>query len=189
MKRKEAIEQILKNKQYTYQEYLNRSSQKQGKMKAGYEATSELLKEFQDKLEYINKPMNVILFAENWCGDCANAVPVIARLAEECPNWNFKIFSKDENEDLFTQFFTTAGKRKIPLLLFLNSENYEIARWFERPTKTYKIMNSFRSLPHDEFIQKLRESPEFQVPGITRLVLEEIIQVAEKSVALLESLK
>ena len=172
-----------------YEDYLKRSNTKLGKMKAGFEATETLLKDYQDAIDFINRPMNVLLFAENWCGDCANGVPVIAKLAEVCDQWNFRILPKDEYDEIFSKYFTTAGKKKIPLLIFMDQENHEIARWFERPVKAYKLMGKYKKLPRDEFYQKLRESPEFQVPGISKLVLEEILLVAEKSAALLESLK
>lgn len=188
MKSKEVIDELFP-KGISYEEYLKRSDSKVGKMKAGYEATETLLKDYKDLVDFVNRPMNVLLFAENWCGDCANGVPVIAKLAETCDQWNFKIIPKDDHEDVFVKYFTTAGKKKIPLLVFMDEENHEIARWFERPTETYKLVAKYKKLPREEFLQKLRESPEFQVPGISKLVLEEVLAVAEKSAALLESLK
>ncbi|RMG24219.1 MAG: thioredoxin family protein [Methanobacteriota archaeon] len=188
MNTKQIIDELFP-KGITYEDYLKRSNSKLGKMKAGYEATEQLLTDHEDVIDFINRPMNVLLFAENWCGDCANGVPVIAKLAEVCDQWNFRILPKDDHEEIFSKYFTTAGKKKIPLLIFMDQENHEIARWFERPTEAYKLITKYKKLPQEEFIQKLREAPEFQVPGITNLVLKEVLAVAEKSAALLESFK
>ena len=31
--------------------------------------------------------LKILVLAENWCGDCGNGVPVIARMAEYFSNW------------------------------------------------------------------------------------------------------
>ena len=47
-----------------------------------------------------------ILITETWCGDAANSVPVIAKIAALNPKVNLRIVLRDENLELMDQFLT-----------------------------------------------------------------------------------
>ncbi len=189
MESKSVIDSIFEQG-ISYSDYLGRSDRHRERMQKAKEATVNILETKRDILEMIDKPMNVVVFAENWCGDCANGVPVIAEIAERCQNWNFRIFPKDDYDELFGKYFTIAGKKKIPLLLFLDKENNEIARWVERPTEIYLLNHQMKkaNLTREEKIQKLKYSPEFNPPYITELIVNEVLLTAQKAAAIVQSL-
>ena len=76
----------------------------------------------------------LLVLSEDWCGDAANTVPVIARLAEQVPQIEMRVIKRDENPELMDQFLT-AGARSIPLAIVLNESFAPIGRWGPRPAE------------------------------------------------------
>ncbi len=174
-----------------YESYKDRSETKRQKMLKTEDATRELVKGISDELiSYLDVPLKVLCFAENWCGDCANAVPVIAALTDRIPGWELKIVPKDEHLDTFNQIYKTAGKSKIPLIIFADEEGNEITRWVERSTQGYRLMTELLSkhLPRDELITELRDNPEFNPPEVTKHIFNELLVAGEKSAAMWRSI-
>jgi len=95
-----------------------------------------------------------ILITETWCGDAANSVPVIAKLAELNSDIDLRIVLRDEQLELMDQFLTKGG-RSIPKLITLD-ESLEVQfTWGPRPEELQKIYWDWResenSMPYSEF--------------------------------------
>ncbi|MBL7892879.1 MAG: thioredoxin family protein [Bacteroidia bacterium] len=110
-------------------------------------------------LENINNKWLWILIAESWCGDGAQNIPIISKMAECSTNIELKIILRDENLNIMDAYLTNSS-RAIPKLICLNSETgKEVGTWGPRPlaiqnlVKTYKIQNP--DIPHDEFVRNL----------------------------------
>jgi hypothetical protein len=74
-----------------------------------------------------------ILITESWCGDAAQSVPVMARLAALSPTIEFRIIIRDEHLDIMDSFLTNGG-RAIPKLIGLNPDTFEVIwHWGPRP--------------------------------------------------------
>jgi len=41
-------------------------------------------------------PRHLLVLSEDWCGDAVNAVPVVARLADEVPDLDLRVLARDE---------------------------------------------------------------------------------------------
>ncbi len=95
-----------------------------------------------------------LLITETWCGDAANSVPVIAKLAEENPNVDLRIVLRDENIELMDQFLTRGG-RSIPKLIALDQELKVLFDWGPRPQEAQKLYWDWRESenrsPYSEF--------------------------------------
>src|SRR5688500_4963570 len=50
------------------------------------------------------KKVNVLMLAEDWCGDVIANTPIVGRIASEVDTLNLKVFLRDKNEDLMDQF-------------------------------------------------------------------------------------
>lgn len=74
----------------------------------------------------------LLVLAEDWCGDAANSVPVLARLAEAVPNWEMRVAKRDKRPDLMDRYLTN-GSRSIPIAAVLDSAWEPVARWGPRP--------------------------------------------------------
>lgn len=74
----------------------------------------------------------VAVMTEDWCGDSAVNLPVIARLAHDVPGIELRIFIGSENLDIKAGY-ESEGLENIPLVSFFDSGFAEIGRWMERP--------------------------------------------------------
>jgi hypothetical protein len=143
-----------------------------------------------DKLNQLNRKLKVLCIAENWCGDCTNAVPVIAELAQVVDNWEFVIAPKTPFEEDFPMFYATAGRHKIPVIIFADEDGDEISRWVERPTRSYRLLAELQSqkLPKEQYMAKYKSMPELKVPSLTEEILKELIGAADRATALIQIL-
>ncbi len=168
---------------FSFEKYKTRSDRQIGRMNTAWKVASEEIDKLPNELiQTINQPLKVLVIAENWCGDCGNGVPVISKLAEICDKWDYKIVGKDDIEDLLDTCFYSEGKIKIPTIIFATQKGEEIARWVERPKKSYFHMAKLKSmgLSKEEFIAKYKATPELQTENVAKEVLRELLFVAEK---------
>ena len=116
------------------------------RMSRHFEAAQELISKIEpQKLTRINRKMKILCVSENWCGDCANGVPVISALADALNNWEFVIVVKTSFEEDFQQYYCTAGRQKIPMVILADEDGDEISRWVERPTRSYLLLANLQS--------------------------------------------
>lgn len=78
-------------------------------------------------------PINVLVLAEDWCGDVIANAPVLARLAEESGTLNPRFFLRDQNLDLIDQYLKEGQFRSIPVFVFFDQGFNELGYWIERP--------------------------------------------------------
>lgn len=105
---------------------------------------------------FINYPKSVCLLVitESWCGDAAQIVPVVYKIAELNPKITMKLVFRDENEELMNLFLTNGGKA-IPIVVFLDLEDKVLAHWGSRPSVAAKMVE-------EEKAKNGKLSPEFK---------------------------
>jgi hypothetical protein len=96
------------------------------------EKTLTLQNETIAVLQSIKASQTWLLITESWCGDAANSVPAIAKMAEASPLVELQIVLRDEHPDLIDQFLTNGG-RSIPKLIALDSASKVLFTWGPRP--------------------------------------------------------
>ncbi len=79
------------------------------------------------------RPLDVLVIAEDWCGDVVDNLPILARLAAESGKLNLKVFLRDQNLDLIDQYLKEGKYRSIPVFVFFDDQLNEIGRFVERP--------------------------------------------------------
>ena len=57
-----------------------------------------------------DKPITWLVLTEGWCGDAAQALPVINKIANESDLITLKIIFRDEHEELMGHFLTNRGR-------------------------------------------------------------------------------
>ena len=115
--------------------------------------TLDLDDEITEKLSKIPCPVNWLLITESWCGDAAQNVPILNKMAEASPNVNLRLILRDENLDIMDQFLTN-GSRAIPKLIVLDGDMNEIGTWGPRPSTIQEmVMENKRigKVPFSEF--------------------------------------
>jgi hypothetical protein len=98
-----------------------------------------------------------LVLTEAWCGDAAQNIPFMAKLAEQSPLINLKLLLRDENLDLMDQYLTNGG-RGIPKLIVLNDKNEVVGDWGPRPEAAQEILHKHKTSEdwdHDAFHKEL----------------------------------
>jgi hypothetical protein len=95
--------------------------------------TLKILPAAQAAIENIDRPLHWLTLTEGWCGDAAQIVPVIDKLAALNPLITHELVLRDEHLELMDQFLTN-GARAIPLTIILDAETKEVlGQWGPRP--------------------------------------------------------
>ncbi len=84
-----------------------------------------------------------LILTEGWCGDAAQSLPVINKLANENENIALKIVLRDEHLEVMDLFLTNGG-RSIPKVIILDEENNVTHTWGPRPTLATKMAQDYK---------------------------------------------
>ncbi len=158
---KQVITQELVNEAMTYEQYrslidglleqglttgpkqnetmLNYGRLNQKRMKK-WEKIAKITPELQERLLDIKKPVTWLVLTEGWCGDAAQNLPLINKMAEINPLINLKLILRDENLQVMDEFLTDGG-RSIPKLIVLDPETLTVlGTWGPRPAPMQKLV-------------------------------------------------
>jgi len=105
--------------------------------------TIQLSEETLAKVKDVIEPVTWLLLTEGWCGDAAQTLPIINKIAEQSSFIDLKIVLRDENEDLMNEFLTNGGKA-IPKLIALDTNNNVIDSWGPRPTTPTQMVADYK---------------------------------------------
>ena len=93
----------------------------------------------------INKKVTWLVLTESWCGDAAQTMPVMNKLASLNSNIDFKVILRDENLALMNQFLTN-GTLSIPKLLMIDdATNTVFSEWGPRPSKATQLVAEYKN--------------------------------------------
>ncbi len=95
--------------------------------------TVELNKSLTEKARQVERKMIWLILTEGWCGDAAQNIPIIEKIAHENSNIETRYVLRDENLELMDKYLTN-NARSIPKLIALDAETLaEIGTWGPRP--------------------------------------------------------
>lgn len=85
-----------------------------------------------------------LVLAEGWCGDAAQIVPVINKMAVESDKIELRMVFRDENEELMQHFLTNGG-RAIPKLIIIDKATSEVVSdWGPRPKGAAEFIINYK---------------------------------------------
>ena len=123
------------------------------------EKTVELNDSVVEAVKNIKRKMIWLIITEGWCGDAAQNIPTIEKIAAENPeNIETRYVLRDENLELMDAYLTD-NARSIPKLLALDAETLEvIGAWGPRPQATMNYYGELKnqSLEKPEIMEKLQ---------------------------------
>lgn len=150
---------------YSYTEYRNIVSRLLNKEQStGNEQTADLLhysKLNETRMNRLDKTIHVgkvntqmlndlnknyiwLVLTEGWCGDAAQILPILNKMAHASDTIELKIVFRDENTALMNQFLTN-GSQSIPKVIILDQETLEIkGDWGPRPVGATKLIQSYK---------------------------------------------
>ncbi len=100
------------------------------------------------------QPVRATIMTEDWCGDSAANLPIIARLAEAA-GVELRVFRGSEVAEL-KHYYEGAGVTHIPVVSLWDGEWREIARWVEAPAVVDRKKTAWKDA-HPEFMRLYSE--------------------------------
>ena len=119
--------------------------------------TSELNESLLEIARNVKANWIWLILTEAWCGDAAQNIPPIEKIARENDRIKTLYLLRDENLELMDKYLT-GGARAIPKLICLNAETFEeIGTWGSRPQAAYDLFYSLKEqgLEKTEIIEKI----------------------------------
>jgi hypothetical protein len=87
--------------------------------------TLKITTEYSQELKQLQGEYIWLVISEGWCGDAAQFLPVIYKMAQHSEKIDLRIVFRDENDDLMNLFLTNATK-SIPKLIILDKNTLEV---------------------------------------------------------------
>jgi len=84
-----------------------------------------------------------LVIAEGWCGDAAQIMPILNKIAESSTKIELKIVLRDENPELMNEFLTNGGKA-IPKTIIVDNNNNVINSWGPRPSIATQMVKDYK---------------------------------------------
>lgn len=118
--------------------------------------------------------LNVLVLAEDWCGDVIAYLPVLGRLATVSGKLILRVFPRDQHLDLMALYLKQGQFQSIPVFAFFDQDFNEIGHWIERPARVSEMMDQMRQdlFKHDPaFAAIAPDTPVAQLPEEARMRL------------------
>ena len=147
--------------------------------------TIEIDQELKDKLYKIPCQVNWLLITEAWCGDAAQNVPILNKIADASSSVKLRLILRDEHLDIMDKYLTNGG-RAIPKLIILDAEMNEIATWGPRPSEVQEMVldNKLNAkLPYGEFAKVVQK---WYAKDKGKLLQREMLEVIEQMECVLD---
>ncbi|MGL4581520.1 MAG: thioredoxin family protein [Flavobacterium sp.] len=107
--------------------------------------TMKVVEEVATQLASLKKKYTWIVITESWCGDAAQIVPVLNKMAEACPNIDMRLVFRDQNLELMDAFLTNGG-RAIPKLIIAEQDTLKVlGHWGPRPALGQKVVTDYKA--------------------------------------------
>lgn len=109
------------------------------------EKTVVLNDSLKEKVKNVGSKWIWLVITEGWCGDAAQNVPIIEKIAAENPNIETRYVLRDENPELMDRYLTN-NARSIPKLIALDAATFEeIGTWGPRPRAAMDLFHELKS--------------------------------------------
>jgi len=91
----------------------------------------------------ISEPQTWVVLTEFWCGDSAQNLPYIVKMAKLNPMISLVILNRDQNPELMDQYLTNGG-RAVPKLIAFDQNFEEIFQWGPRPMEAAELFKDLK---------------------------------------------
>lgn len=123
-----------------------------------WDKTAVISQGLQNKILSINTPQIWLILSEAWCGDAAQNIPFIAKLADMNRFIQLRILLRDEHPAVMDQYLTN-GSRSIPKLIAIHANTFEeLFRWGPRPQILHQKVLKFKENPQNQSKKEFMDS-------------------------------
>ena len=135
-----------------YKDYTKLNQQRMKRL----DKTIKVSEDSRAKIGGISYKITWLVLTESWCGDAAQTIPVINKLALLNTNISLKIIQRDEHLELM-ECFLTNGSRSIPKLLAIDPVSYDVLwTWGSRPSEATQLADEYKK-EHGELTPQFKE--------------------------------
>ncbi len=108
--------------------------------------TLKIDQETEDKIKgFSGRKVTWLVLTESWCGDAAQALPMINKVAELNEGITLKIILRDENLDIMNRFLTH-GAMSIPKLVMIDdTSGMVLGEWGSRPKVAQQMVVDYKN--------------------------------------------
>ncbi|MFL1010878.1 thioredoxin family protein [Flavisericum labens] len=107
--------------------------------------TIKVSEDQQKKIAEFNHPTTWLVISESWCGDAAQVLPAINKIAELNDNIDLKIVMRDENPELMDKFLTN-GARSVPKIIMVDNDTGDVINTYgPRPSEATLYVKRFKA--------------------------------------------
>ncbi len=106
--------------------------------------TSKVSEQLEQLIRKVNCPQVWLVITETWCGDGAQSIPHLAKLADLNPLITLKIVIRDEHPELMDAYLTN-GNRSIPKMIAITADlQQELFTWGPKPKFLIELHAAFK---------------------------------------------
>jgi hypothetical protein len=84
---------------------------------------------------FTGRPLRILALTEDFCGDSAQFIPPVIRLAQELANVDIRLLLRDQHRELASGYVRKDGYQAIPVLILLAEDGDELGYLVERPER------------------------------------------------------
>lgn len=130
-----------------------------------------------DRVNAMRNRRHLLILVEDWCGDAANLVPPIARLAELTSRLDVRLLGRDANPDIMDAHLTKVS-RSIPVVAVLDEQFVERSWWGPRPRELQQwVLDVGLAMPSPERYRHIRA---WYARDRARTTLDELVSLLEQ---------
>lgn len=141
----------------------------------------ELKEELVQRLQNLDRSLTWLILTEGWCGDAAQIIPTIQKIADQTKMIQTRYILRDENLEIMDQFLTDGRARSIPKLICLDSKTLEVlGEWGPRPDEAQQLFKDMRSSDEYSSRERAEKLHKWYSDDKTKSVQDEFIPLIEK---------
>ena len=121
--------------------------------------TAKVSETMKNLVESISETQVWLVITEAWCGDAAQNIPFLAKLADLNPKIKLRFILRDEHPQVMDEYLTH-GARSIPkLIVFTKDLSQVLFEWGPRPKVAHELVMEYKrdskGLSYREFSESL----------------------------------
>ena len=167
------------NKSESYINYTKLGNQRMKRLAK----TINLPENHEAKMQSIDSAQTWLIITESWCGDAAQIIPLLQKMADANDHIDTRFVLRDENLELMDQFLTRGG-RSIPKLIMLDNKFDVLGSWGPRPQEAQMLYDAWKQeenpRPYSDFSVELQK---WYLQDKGESTFSEVLDILENTVA------
>lgn len=105
--------------------------------------TAKVSEEAMEVFKSVSNKQTWLVITEPWCGDAAQTLPFLNKIAQEADNIDLKIVLRDDNLELMNQFLTN-GSLSIPIVIMIDEDMNVLQTFGPRSKAATKLVSDYK---------------------------------------------